>query len=55
MGLKQDVLNEIEKKQLLWFGHVQRMQSNRLPKNFWIGNRKKEGKEASRDLVGKTT
>lgn len=59
MGLKQDILHEIERKQLLWFGHVQRMQSNRLPKKLldWQPQeRRKRGRPRPgwRDNVEKT-
>lgn len=32
MNLHHDIIEEIEKKQLTWFGHVQRMEEKRLPK-----------------------
>ncbi len=59
MGLKQDILHEIEWKQLLWFGHVQRMRSNRLPKKLldWQPQeRRKRGRPRPgwRDNVEKT-
>jgi len=48
MGLKEklDIVDIIESKRLQWYGHVKRMQEERLPKLImeWIpGERRKRG------------
>lgn len=44
MKIEDTVINVIEQKQLIWYGHVQRMQDCRLPKQAmnWIPNYKKK-------------
>jgi polyphosphate kinase len=49
MGVKEkpDIIDIIEKKSLQWYGHVKRMQEERLPKLImeWIaGERRKRGR-----------
>ena len=49
MGLKEkpDIIDTIERKRLQWYGHVKRMQDERLPKLImeWIpGERRKRGR-----------
>ncbi|XP_023231995.1 uncharacterized protein LOC111631892 [Centruroides sculpturatus] len=47
MGLKETVLEEIKRKQLIWFGDVKRMSDERLPKMSMEYNpqkRKKRGR-----------
>jgi hypothetical protein len=49
MGVKEkpDIIDIIEKKRLQWYGHVKRMQEERLPKLImeWIpGERRKRGR-----------
>jgi hypothetical protein len=49
MGLKEkpDIVDIIERKRLQWYGHVKRMQEERLPKLIkgWIpGERRKRGR-----------
>jgi hypothetical protein len=49
MGTKEkpNILDTIEKKRLQWYGHVKRMQEERLPKLImeWItGKRRKRGR-----------
>jgi IS5 family transposase len=49
MGLKEkpDIIDIIQKKRLQWYGHVKRMQEERLPKLImeWIpGERRKRGR-----------
>ena len=49
MGLKEkpDIVDIIERKMLQWYGHVKRMQEERLPKLImeWIpGERRKRGR-----------
>lgn len=34
MGVKQDIVDDIKIKQLKWYGHVQRMPEERLPKQI---------------------
>jgi hypothetical protein len=48
MGVKEkpDIIDVIERKRLQWYGHVKRMQEERLPKLIaeWIpGKRRKRG------------
>jgi hypothetical protein len=49
MGVKEkpDIIDIIESKRLQWYGHVKRMQDERLPKLImeWIpGERRKRGR-----------
>jgi uncharacterized protein (DUF2235 family) len=49
MGVKEkpDIIDSIETKRLQWYGHVKRMQEERLPKLImeWIqGERRKRGR-----------
>ena len=49
MGVKEkpDIIDTIERKRLQWYGHVKRMQYERLPKLImdWIpGERRKRGR-----------
>jgi len=45
MGIESSIMDDIERKQLAWYGYVQRMDGNRLPKQImeWIppGKRKR--------------
>ena len=45
MGIEGTIVNDIEQKQLIWYGHVQRMHNERIPKQVihWIppGKRKR--------------
>jgi hypothetical protein len=34
MGLDGNVVEDIRKKQLIWYGHVKRMEKERLPKQL---------------------
>ena len=38
MGVKNDIVHDIRSKQLVWYGHVQRMADDRLPKKVfnWV-------------------
>jgi len=44
MNVTRSLLDDIKKKQLKWYGHVQRMEEGRLPKNVmkWSPTRKKK-------------
>ena len=47
MGIEGSIIKDIERKQLVWYGHVQRMEESRLPKKVmnWIPpNRRKRGR-----------
>ncbi|VEN47842.1 unnamed protein product [Callosobruchus maculatus] len=35
MNVESTILDTIERKRLLWFGHLQRMPSTRWPKRIW--------------------
>jgi hypothetical protein len=53
MGVKErpDIIDIIKKKRLQWYGHVKRMQEERLPKLImeWIpGERRKRGRQKKR-------
>jgi hypothetical protein len=53
MGVKEkpDIIDIIEKKRLQWYGHVKRMQEERLPKLIveWIpGKEEKEDNKRKR-------
>ena len=53
MGVKEklDIIDIIERKRLQWYGHVKRMQDERLPKLImeWIpGERRKEDVQEKR-------
>jgi hypothetical protein len=59
MGMKEkpDIINIIEKKRLQWYGHVKRMQEERLPKLIieWIpGKRRKRGRP-KKNVDGRST
>jgi len=38
MEIERSIINDVEKKQLIWYGHVQRMNENKLLKQImeWI-------------------
>lgn len=47
MGIDGSIMTDIEQKQLIWYGHVQRMEERRLPKiamNWVPPNRRKRGR-----------
>jgi IS5 family transposase len=55
MGVKEkpDIIDIIQRKRLQWYGHVKRMQEERLPKLImeWIpGERKREDVQEKRGL-----
>ena len=43
MGIEESIIKEIEQKQLTWYGHVQRMAEERLPRIAlrWIPKQKR--------------
>ncbi|XP_030768200.1 uncharacterized protein LOC115891781 [Sitophilus oryzae] len=47
MGLKHDIVYDIRTQQLIWYGHVKRMEEHRIPKKILIWNpqgRRKRGR-----------
>jgi len=44
IGLEETIIKEIEQNQLTWYGHVQRIAEERLPKIAlkWIAKQKRE-------------
>jgi hypothetical protein len=48
MRVDRNVVKDIRKKQLIWYGHVKRMEEERLPKWYWNGVQKDE--DAGQDL-----
>ena len=42
MNVTRSLLDDIKTKQLLWYGHVQRMEEGRLPKKLWNGVHQEE-------------
>lgn len=44
MGIEGTIIQDIEQKQLVWYGHIKRMNNNRLPKRImdWFPNRKRK-------------
>jgi len=57
MGVKEkpDIIDIIERKRLQWYGHVKRMQDERLPKLImeWIpGERRKRGRPRKTSMEG---
>jgi hypothetical protein len=43
IGVEESIITEIERKQLTWYGHVQRMAEERLPRIAmrWISKQKR--------------
>lgn len=35
MGMEKDIIDEVEKKWLQWYGHMRRMDDDRWPKRIW--------------------
>jgi hypothetical protein len=58
MGVKEkpDIIDVIEKKRLQWYGHVKRMQEERLPKLImdWIPG-KEEKEDVQKNVDGRRT
>lgn len=44
MRVKKTVIEDIEERQLIWYGHVQRLPDERLPKQV-VDGRRSEGNE----------
>jgi Tfp pilus assembly pilus retraction ATPase PilT len=59
MGVKekQDIRDIIERKRLQWYGHVKRMQEERLPKLImeWIPEERKKKRTSKKNVDGKCT
>jgi len=60
MGVKEkpDIIDIIERKRLQWYGHVKRMQDEKLPKLImeWIpGERRKRGRPRNTWMEGVRT
>jgi hypothetical protein len=57
MGVKAklDIIDSIERKRLQWYGHVKRMQEERLPKLImeWIPGEKKEKRTSKKNMDGR--
>jgi hypothetical protein len=53
MDAPDTILNEITRKQLIWYGHVERMDPTRLPKIMVTGNVKEGKNEAVPEEPGK--
>jgi hypothetical protein len=47
MGLKETVVQETQKHQIIWHGHVSRMRKERLPKAAvdWISQKGENGED----------
>jgi len=57
MRIVRSIIDDVEWKQLAWYGHVQRMDRNRLPKQVteWIppGRRKSERSRRTWEMKGR--
>ena len=54
MYVTRSVLEDIKTKQLKWYGHVQRMEEERLLKEkLWNGTHQEEEKEVDLNLPGR--
>ena len=53
MNVTRSVLDDIKTQQLKWYGHVQRMEEGRLPKNLWNGAQQEEENEVDIKLPGR--
>jgi hypothetical protein len=51
--IENTILDDICAKQLVWYGHLQRMDEDRLPQKILIGHLLKEGKEGDQKQDGK--
>jgi len=51
----KDIMDTINMKRLIWYGHVQRMTEERWPKRMlvWVPNRRKKGEDP--DETGERT
>jgi len=53
IGLEETIIKDIERNQLTWYGHVQRMAEERLPKNsFEVDAETKREHEEDRRKTG---
>ena len=60
MGVKEkpDIIDIIERKRFQWYGHVKRMQDEKLPKLIveWIpGERRKKNRTSKKNVDGRCT
>jgi hypothetical protein len=53
MDLDKTIIDRVEEKQLVWYGHLQRMSEERWPKKIWewTPTWKKEKRTTTMDLV----
>jgi len=53
IGLEEPIIKEIEQYQLTWYGHVQRMAEERLPKKIlkWMPKQKRARRRPKRNLM----
>ena len=51
--MRRPLLEDVKTKQLQWYGHVQRMEEGRLPKEVLEWRHQGEGSEADPDLPGR--
>ncbi|CAG9839790.1 unnamed protein product [Diabrotica balteata] len=55
MGVKSTIIDEIQRRQLIWYGHVERMDDDRLPNQIlkWTPReRRKRGRQKQSWLGG---
>ena len=59
MGVKEkpDIIDIMERKRLQWYGHVKRMQEERLPKLImeWIPGERKKKRTSKKNVDGRCT
>lgn len=54
-GTDKIVMDEVEEKQVIWFGHVSFVQERRRPKSYWNAYHQIGGKEDIQDADGRAT
>ena len=56
MGMERDIVDEVQRKQLVWYGDTCRMDEERIPNRvFYNGHHRRNGREVAPDDVGWTT